>query len=541
MNKPFAITLDEGSSRANHTGAWRERRPEYVSRLSPCNNACPAGEDVQRWLYLAEQGDYRAAWEALMESNPLPAIMGRVCYHTCETACNRGKLDEAVSIHGVERFLGDLAIREGFRLDPKITTSGKKVLVVGSGPSGLSAAYHLARAGHAVTIRESAPKPGGMMRYGIPAYRLPREVVDAEVARILDLGVTLELSAPVRDLRASIEEGGYSACFAAIGAHLANRVEIPGADAGRVLDAVTLLRDVELGREPPRIGRRVIVYGGGNTAIDVARTVKRLGAEEACIVYRRRRSDMPAHDFEVTEALDEGIVMRWLRTVKRVESGSIVVEEMERRDGKLEATGRVETLEADTLVLAIGQNVDLSILETAPGVIVQDHVVKVDSDLMTGFPGLFAGGDMVPAERTVTVAVGHGRRAARSIDAYLTGRSLAQPAPQELASYEKLNTWYYSDADRTVAPTLDALRRGSSFAEVHAGLTPENALFEARRCLSCGNCFECDNCYGMCPDNAVIKLGPGKGFRFDLDFCKGCGICATECPAGAIRMVPEDP
>ena len=278
MNKPFAITLDEGSSRANHTGTWRAKRPEYVDRLPPCNDACPAGENVQRWLYHAESGDYRAAWEAIMQDNPLPAVMGRACYHPCETSCNRAKLDQAVSIHAVERFVGDLAIKERWRVGAPAPATGKRVLVVGAGPSGLSAAYHLARMGHSVTIREALPGSGGMMRYGIPKYRLPRDVLDAEVARILDLGVRLELDAPVRDIPALMESGQYGACFAAIGAHLAHRVDIPAADATRVLNAIDLLRGVESG-EPPRIGRRVAVYGGGNTALDAARTAKRLGAD----------------------------------------------------------------------------------------------------------------------------------------------------------------------------------------------------------------------------------------------------------------------
>jgi NADPH-dependent glutamate synthase beta subunit-like oxidoreductase len=540
MDKPFAITLDLGSSRANHTGSWRSRRPEYVDRLPPCNHACPAGEDVQRWLYHAEEGDYRAAWQALVEDNPFPAVMGRACYHPCETSCNRAKIDEPVSIHAVERFLGDLAIREKWPLSAPLPPTGKRVLVIGSGPSGLSAAYHLARMGHAVTVREAMPLAGGMMRYGIPRYRLPRDVLDAEVARIFDLGVHFEPGVRVDDVATSVAEGGFAACFAAIGAHLANRVEIPARDAARIFDAVDLLQRVEQG-EAPRLGRRVAIYGGGDTAFDAARTVKRLGAEEACIVYRRTQAAMPAHAFEVAEAAEEGVTMRWLRTIKRFDEDRIVVERMELDEaGRLKATGEVETIEADALVLALGQNVDLSVLEKVDGVRVVDRVIEVDDRMMTGHPGLFAGGDMVPSERSIAIAVGHGKAAARHLDAYVRGEKAKAPPPREVATFETLNPWYYTEADRTSQPAADPVRRRATFDEVNGGLTADDALFEARRCLSCGNCFECDNCYGVCPDNAVIKLGPGKRFRIDLDFCKGCGLCVAECPCGAIRMVPED-
>jgi NADPH-dependent glutamate synthase beta subunit-like oxidoreductase len=537
--KPFAITLDEGSSRANHTGSWRTRRPEMTARLSPCDDACPAGEDVQGWLALAEEGEYRAAWERLVQHNPLPAVMGRACYHPCENACNRRHIDQAVSIHAVERFLGDLALREKWSAPAPLSPTGKRVLVVGAGPSGLAAAYHLALRGHAVTIREALPRAGGMMRYGIPTYRLPRDVVDAEIGRILDVGVTLECNSPVEDIVGAIEGGGFSACFAAVGAHLANRVQIPTSDAARIVDALDLLRDVE-GGDPPRIGRRVAVVGGGNTALDAARTAKRLGADEATIIYRRTRAHMPAHALEVQEAVEEGIQMRWLRATARFDPGKLVVERMEvDTQGHVHGTGDFETVEADTLVLAIGQNVDLSIFEGIAGVHVTDRVIEVDSRMMTGHAGLFAGGDMVPSERTIAVAVGHGEKAARNVDAYLRGETWAPPPRPEIAAFEHINPWYYSEAERTVQPALDLARRQRTFAEVQGGLTADNALFEARRCLSCGNCFECDNCYGVCPDNAVIKLGPGKGFRIDLDFCKGCGLCEAECPCGAIRMVPE--
>ena len=538
MDKPFAITLDPGSSLANRTGSWRTVRPVYVDRLPPCNHACPAGENIQGWLFHAESGGYEAAWRELVRNNPMPATMGRVCYHPCETACNRGQLDESVSIHAVERFLGDEAIKRGWTVSPGKDT-GKRVLVVGAGPAGLSAAWHLRLAGHAVTILEAGPQSGGMMRFGIPKYRLPREVLDAEVQRILDMGVALKLDSRVDDLLATMKAGKFDACFLAVGAHIAKRAYIPAGDASKILDAVSVLRGMEKD-EKPLLGRRVVVYGGGNTAIDVARTAKRLGAEESIIVYRRTREKMPAHDFEVEEALQEGVQMKWLTTVKEAGEATLMVEKMALDEsGFPQPTGEFETIEADSLVLALGQDVDLGLLAAVPGLTLDNGSVAVDAGMMTGHPGIFAGGDMVAGERTVTVAIGHGKKAARHIDAWLRGEAYALPPKHELATFDRLNTWYYLDAPKTVQPVLDIIRRQGTFEEVLGGLDEGNALFEARRCLSCGNCFECDNCYGVCPDNAVVKLGPGKRFRFNYDYCKGCGICVAECPCGAIRTEPE--
>jgi NADPH-dependent glutamate synthase beta subunit-like oxidoreductase len=543
IEKPFAITLDVGSSKANKTGSWRTERPVYVDRMPPCNQGCPAGENIQAWLYEAESGGegYERAWRKIMEENPFPAVMGRVCYHPCETVCNRAQLDESVGINSVERFLGDEGIEQGWAVEPLAEPSGKRVLVVGAGPSGLSAAYHLARLGHTVTVRDAGPAPGGMMRFGIPKYRLPRDILDAEIQRILDLGVTLELNAKVENVLDAKREGGFDAVFLAVGAHLGKRAYIPAGSAAHVLDAVSLLRSME-GEEKPLLGRRVAVYGGGNTAIDAARTAKRLGAEEAIIVYRRTRERMPAHDFEVEEAEQEGVLMKWLSTIKRADEGKLVVERMELDEsGFPQPTGELEELEADSLVLALGQETDLTLLDGVPGLEVEDGVVKVGPNMMTGHEGIFAGGDMVPAERTVTVAVGHGKKAARHIDAWLHGSRFAATAKHELADLGRLNTWYYSDAPRTLQPQLELARRQSTFEEVVRGLDESNALFEARRCLSCGNCFSCDNCFGVCPDNAVIKLDgpPGARYAIDYDFCKGCGICAAECPCGAIDMIPE--
>ncbi|HEY5109054.1 MAG TPA: NAD(P)-binding protein [Acidimicrobiales bacterium] len=539
MRKPFAITLDVGSSLANKTGTWRTERPVYVSRLSPCNGACPAGEDIQGWLYRAEEGDYEGSWRVLMQSNPLPAVMGRACFRPCEQACNRAQVDEAVGINAVERFLGDLAIDRGWEIPVTAPSSGRRVLVIGSGPAGLSAAYHLRLQGHDVHVHDAASSPGGMLRYGIPTYRLPRPVVDAEIARIVDMGVTLVLGSRVDDLGSTMEEGGFDAAFVAVGAQRGRDPGVPAGDAARVLDAVSLLHDFEEGHAP-QLGRRVVVYGGGDTAMDAARTAERLGATDTVVVYRRTRALMPAHAEEVDDASAEGVRMRWMSTVAGSHQGRIVLERMTVDDqGFPRPTGEFEELDADSLVLALGQDAELSLLDGIPEVRITDGMVEVDSNQMTGRAGVFAGGDATGGDRTATAAVGEGRRAAEAIADFLTGGITEPPSPRSPATADRLNLWYFEDAPRMLRPRLEAARRSSTFEEVVGGLTDAEALFEARRCMSCGNCFECDNCFGVCPDNAVIKLGPGQGYEFNLDYCKGCGICVEECPCGAIDLVPE--
>src|SRR6516162_9826364 len=445
------------------SGPVRQRRPVYVDLLPPCNAGCPAGENIQAWLAHTEAGQPEQAWRQLVTDNPLAAICGRVCYHPCETACNRASLDSAVSIHAVERFLGDLALERGWTFGPQPGRSGHRVLVVGAGPSGLSAAYHLARLGHEVEVRDSGERPGGMMRYGIPAYRLPRDVLDAELDRIT-----------------------------ALGAHLSKRVDIPAGDAGRIVDAVSFLRSVAEG-ERPVIGRRVAVYGGGNTAMDAARVARRLGADDALIVYRRTRAQMPAHEQEAEDAEREGVRINWLRTITAFDGPELTVEAMELDDsGFPQPTGRFETLAADTVILALGQDTDTAFLRQVPGVeFARDGTVQVSPQMMTGCPGVFAGGDMVPAERTVTVGVGHGKKAARHIDAWLRGDAPGDvPAVKHpVAEFGLLNPWYFGDFAQRQQPEAPAEQRIAGFGEVVGGLSEAAARYEAGRCLSCGNCF----------------------------------------------------
>lgn len=538
--RPDLTRLPDLAATGGRVSPVRSRRPVYVDLLPPCNAGCPAGENIQEYLRLVKAGDIEAAWRQLTRDNPFPAIHGRVCYHPCETVCNRAALDSAVSIHGVERFLGDRALEEGWTFEKPQRRSGRRVLVIGAGPSGLSAAYHLARLGHDVEIHDSSGLPGGMMRYGIPEYRLPRDVLDAEIARIVDLGVRIVTDHTTQDLAQEMADGPFDAAFVAVGAHLSKRVDIPTQDASKLVDAVSFLRDVASG-ERPMLGRRVAVYGGGSTAMDAARVAKRLGAEETMVVYRRTKEQMPAHEDEEMEAEREGVKMNWLRTITRVDD-ALTVEVMELDEaGRPRPTGRFETLEADTVILAVGQESDTAFLQRVEGIRFDGDVVQVDhTTLMTDAPGIFAGGDAVPSERTVTIGVGHGKKAARNIDAYLRRSLYAPPPKHPVIDLEGLHPWYFGDFARSAQPELDVTARTTGFEEVVGGLSAGAADFEAQRCLSCGNCFECDGCLGSCPEDAIIKLGPGHRYRYDYDKCTGCGTCFDQCPVHAIEMVREE-
>jgi len=552
-NTRHDITRPPDLSHEQFSGAQRTQHPVYVDLLPPCNNACPAGENIQVWLALVQQGQFKEAWELIMEENPLPAVHGRVCYHPCQNACNRTRLDATVNIHAVERFLGDEAIKNSWRVKISAAPSGKRVLVVGAGPSGLSAAYHLMRMGHEVEIHEAGPIAGGMMHFGIPKYRLPRKVLDDEIKRIENMGVKIILDRKVEDLLAEKEAGGFDAMFLAIGAHLSRRTEIPHQDASKILDAVSFLKSVE-NEEDLKLGRRVAIYGGGNTAMDVARVAKRLGAEEAVIIYRRDREHMPAHAFEAEEAEEEGVKIHWLRTIKDMGHDTLKVEIMRiDENGLPQPTGEFEELKADSLILALGQETDSNFLRNVPGLRFQegDGALIVDDTLMTGYAGLFAGGDMVPSERTVTVGVGHGKKAARHIDAWLRGERYAKPPNHEIAGFDKLHVWYFTDSAQRFEGHIDLKHRQTSFDEVVDGLKRQDALYEARRCLSCGNCFECDGCLGACPDHAIIrhsdeevtkikrKTGEHRRYAFNYDLCSGCAVCFEQCPCHAIDLIPE--
>ncbi|OED44936.1 glutamate synthase [Endozoicomonas sp. (ex Bugula neritina AB1)] len=531
------MTQPTGRSPVKGTGPVVTRKPVYQNSLPPCNHKCPAGNDIQGALTLAQEGQFEEAWRTFMKNNPLPATHGRICYHPCEEGCSRVQVDDGVSIHSIERFLGDMAIEKNWLMPSIKKETGKKILVVGAGPSGLTAAYHLRLQGHAVEIRDAAPIAGGMMQFGIPAYRLPREVLAAEIARIESMGITITLNHRIEDLMVEKSTGQFDLVYLAIGAHIGKQVDIPARDAGKILDAVSFLRQTGMG-EKPVLGRRVAIYGGGNTAMDTARTVKRMGVDEAMIIYRRDRDHMPAHTFEADEAEEEGINIHWLRTIQNIEGNNYKVEVMEvDDDGRPQPTDRYETLAVDSLILALGQDVERGMLGKVSGLEFDRWgSVMIDEHMMTGCEGIFAGGDMVPSDRTATIAVGHGKKAARFMTSWLNGTlsNIQQPG-KTLIDYDGLHLWYRTHADRQHHDALTPEQR-NDFSEVVLGLTERQVRFEASRCFSCGNCFECDGCFGACPEGAITKMGKGEGYQINHDLCTGCEACFRQCPCHAIDM-----
>jgi 2-oxoacid:acceptor oxidoreductase delta subunit (pyruvate/2-ketoisovalerate family) len=377
------------------------------------------------------------------------------------------------------------------------------------------------------------------MRYGIPKYRLPRERLVEEVARIERLGVAIHRGTRIDDIARARAEGGFDAVFVSTGAPLPRRIDLPSTGEMPVLDALKALRDAEE-ENPTRLNGDVAVIGGGNTAMDVARTAVRMGARSATVLVLEAEEHMSAHPMEVREAREEGARIENLRAVRRIEGGELILERMSATNDRWpRPLGEFEQVSADVLVQAVGQQAELTPIEGIDGIRIEQGQVLVDANMATGAEGIFAGGDIIPEGGSATAAIGQGKRAARAIDAYLRGEVYRAPAKSELARFEYLETWYYCDAPRSHRPRLDLVRRTSGFAEVVGNLDTDTAAYEARRCMSCGNCFECDNCFGVCPDNAIIKPGGDVKLAFKYDYCKGCGLCVSECPCGAIKMVPE--
>lgn len=520
-------------------GPVRTVLPVYNQHLPPCNNACPAGEDIQGWLALAQAGKFQEAWEHILMNNPMPAVHGRACYHPCEDSCNRGDLDGSVSIHAVERFLGDMANASGWKVSVAENKNSKRILIIGAGPGGLSAAYHLRRMGHEVEIREAYSIPGGMMQYGIPAYRLPRDILQQDIERIKEMGVKIVCNHRVDDLEKEKQEGNFDAVFLGIGAGKPSLLDIPTQDGADVVSAVEFLHDVSAGKEP-KVGANVLVYGAGNTAMDAARSAFRMGAKNVTIIFFWDRPHMEAHDFEIVDADAEGTKFKCMSTISSIEKNKVVLRKMVvGATGRPEPTEEFEDMPMDTVIMALGQRPQSSFLEVVQGIIFNpDGTIVIGPDMMTGAEGIFAGGDAIRGPRSVTTAVGLGKKAARFINGWLSGEAYVVPSKNPISYYKDLHLPLLGDTPQTIQKELPVAER-IAFKETLIGFSENEAVYEAQRCLSCGNCYECDNCLAACPEQALTKLGPGNGYEVNMDRCTGCSACFETCPCQAIDMVTE--
>jgi len=536
-----------GTTEAIRTGTWRAALPRHIAAPSPCHAACPVGGDIAEWIGLARRHDWRGAWNVLARHNPFPAIAGRICHHPCESACNRGAYDAALSICKLERFAGDVALRERWRFDSPAREHGGRAAVVGAGPSGLSAAYQLRRRGWQVTVFESQPLPGGLMRYGIPSYRLAREVLDAEIMRIADFGVRIRCREPVADAQALQRlRKEHDAVYLAIGAAQVKRLPQLDYREPWVVDGAAWLAACNTGAAPP-LGNDVIVIGGGSAALDAARSARRAG-HAVTIVALETRAQMPAQPEEVAEALEEGIALiDGAMLVAARHDGDGVRAELQRvrfEPGARRGQFRVEpiagsdfVLRADAVITSIGQDPDLAAFGDAAGSL-QGRLLRIGADHATAVPGVWAGGDVASMDRFVTAAVGHGERAAIAIDAAYSGAGAAVANGRATVPLGAIATWYHPHRARAQAPLRAADERLAAGAEVQLGLDAAQAQAEAERCFSCGLCIECDNCVHYCPDLAV-KRTDGAGYTVLGDYCKGCGLCVRECPTGSMEMVEE--
>jgi NADPH-dependent glutamate synthase beta subunit-like oxidoreductase len=564
------VSISLGAMDWNKTGAWRVQRPFYEDKTPPCSAACPAGNDIVGFIQRVTKGEFEEAWNLIKEENPFPGICGRICFHPCESKCNRGKYDEPIAIHALERFVSDFASDRTTSIIKGPGVGKEKIAVIGSGPAGMSCAYHLSKLHYAVTVFESSSLPGGMLRSGIPSYRLPKDVLDREISNIEALGVEIRTGIPFGD-NVSLEDlKDYRAIFIATGAHRSRSLHIPGEKGKGILSALDLLGKINLGKKV-KLGDKITIVGGGNTAVDVARSVIRMG-KEGTLLYRRSKEEMPAFEDEIVEALEEGVKIRYLVNPIRIQQRDSMkrLECLRMELGEKDESGRRRPvpiphsnlfIEADSVIVAAGEEIEVSFLPK--GVEKREGIVLTRRDGSTGIKGVFAGGDLTSNQRTVAHAIGAGKKASLAIDCYLKAKDSeeairqiligegpsvsifrhlhpeARPMNSHVVTFEELNMDYFDPSRRHQESKGLVKERIKGFGEVTSTFTESIALEEAERCFSCGTCDECENCYVFCPDASIIKTEDVLSHQVDYDFCKGCGICFSECPRGVISLKEE--
>jgi 2-oxoacid:acceptor oxidoreductase delta subunit (pyruvate/2-ketoisovalerate family) len=568
---PIGATQIGPDSNLMKTGTWRFVRPMLVSLMPPCTEACPAAVDIREFISLINKGMIEAALDSYLEENPFPAILGRVCFHPCETACNRNYFDEALSINGLENYISSGKAGNLYSYQDK----GKYIAIIGSGPSGLSCAYFLKRLGYSVKIFERERKLGGILRYAIPEYRLPKRILDKEIEKLKSMGVEIQTNKELGKNLYLGELNTYNAIYIATGAHKPAISKMPGIEAKGVYYGLDFLKKVATG-DINVSTKNVIVIGGGNTAIDVARTILRLGGK-SIIYYRRTKAEMPADNNEINDCEREGIEINPLTTPQRILTMQDKVKGVgfiRNNLGALDTSGRPAPVpakgtnfyvNADIVILAIGEQTDL--LPLGNTLKKEGQLIKINEFGQSSIPKIFAGGDITHYQRTVVNAVASGKRAAIGIDCYLQGlnedeihRRFSSIAANnqgglsfkkyihndftlpntEHVRYEDCNTYYFQPKKRNERREIPVATRVSSFKEVRKPFSLHKARKEAERCFNCGLCNSCGNCYMLCPDGAVCLDEKESQVKIDYDYCKGCGICMEECPRGAIHMEQEE-
>ncbi len=569
------VVVSEGNMLWNRTGTWRYLRPRYLNMTPPCNQGCPAGNDVEGFISLIDQGKYVEAWKLLKEENPFPKVCGRVCYHPCETVCNRSEFDDSIAINALERFAADF-VPQNLKPEKIKPDTGKTVVIIGSGPAGLAAAYHLARMGHAVTVFEADEAPGGLMRYGIPEYRLPNAVLDSEIDDIKALGVKIICNHKIKKESDWKELKAFNAVFIGTGVHGNNQLGINNENTKGVYPGLEFLGAVIRGK-PPGLGKQTVVIGGGNSAIDSARCALRLGSQVS-LYYHRSRKEMPAFEEEIYEAEREGLKVHFLRQPVEILASNGKVTGIRLRQtmlGEPDKSGRRRPepvpgtefdLEVDSIITAIGESAELDFLP--PEVQTERGRINVDELGLTSHPGVFAGGDAALSTHNVAVAIGSGKAAACAIDTWLkeekpndlkerimigqtgavsvarylkTGNAHSSNTDtKHVVAFKEINTNYFETVARHKMRKLSMEERSSDFSEISLGFTQDAAVNEASRCFHCGVCTMCDNCYVFCPDVSISrKQVDDRGYEIAMDYCKGCGICVNECPRSAMIMEEE--